>query len=258
MGDREEASEISIGAASKKNVVIDSESVSDEPTEKDDDPEDVITIKNLGAADPKEEKFSADKPKLEGIKVLGKIDLDNKKKPVEEKKPEKPEPTAKKEEQAKEEAKPEAKPAAQKVEPKEEKKPEPEKTPVAETKKEETPKKVEAKEEKPPVEKKEDVPPVKASKEDKPQKEEAPKAKPVASSDPKVEKEVRAEQAAEKAEASQQGNSIIEAKADSLKGLTVLGKLNYLALRKRRKRNSKKAAKAVIRMTLRKSVNVFD
>lgn len=264
--DKEEASEISIGAASKKNVVIDSESVSDEPSERDDDPEDVITIKNLGAADPKEEKFSADKPKLEGIKVLGKIDLDNKKKPVEEKKPEKPEPTAKKEEEVKE-VKPEAKPAAKKVEPKEEKKPEPEKTPVAETKKEETPKKVEAKEEKPPVEKKEEKPPVKASKEDKPQKEEAPKPKPVASSDPKVEKEVRAEQAAEKTEASQQGNSIIEAKADSLKGLTVLGKIELPSAKKKEKKkfekggkggNSDDAKKKRKRVRLEKPVNVQE
>lgn len=260
--DKEEASEISIGAASKKNVVIDSDSVSDEPKEKDDDPEDVITIKNLSAADPKQESFSADKPKLEGIKVLGKIDLNNKNKPVEEKKPE---PTASKEEVKENKPASESTPAAQKVEPKEEKKPEPESKPVAATNKEEKPEKVEAKEEKPPVE--EEKPPVAASKEEKPKKEEAPKAKPVASSDPKVEKEVRAEQTAEKTEASQQGNSIIEAKADSLKGLTVLGKIELPTAKKKEKKKFEKGGKNASsddakkkrkRVRLEKPVNVQE
>ncbi len=269
--DKEEASEINIGASSKKNIVIKSDTVSDESKEKDDDPEDVITIKNLSAAEPKQESFSAEKPKLEGIKVLGKIDLDNKKKPVEEKKPieeKKPEPTAKKEEVKKEETPPVVtEPAAKEVKPKEDIKPNPEEKPVAETKKEEPPVKVEAKEEKPPLEKKEEKPPVAASQEEKPKKEEAPKPKPVASSDPKVEKEVRAEKAAEKTEASKESNSVIEAKADSLKGLTVLGKIELPAAKKKEKKkfekggknsNSEDAKKKRKRVRLEKPVNVQE
>jgi translation initiation factor IF-2 len=86
--DKLEASGLSIGAKHVENVVVDSQK---EAAKKRVDEEENIMIKNLGSSTkdvkPKEEvkseKVEREKPKLEGIKVVGKIDL--------EKKPAKPE-----------------------------------------------------------------------------------------------------------------------------------------------------------------------
>lgn len=78
--DKEEAHELHIGS-SKKNVIINADSVHahNEEKRKEDDQEPEITIKNVHAPTaPKKEEVevvSADRVKLEGIKVLGKIDL---------------------------------------------------------------------------------------------------------------------------------------------------------------------------------------
>ncbi len=104
--EKEEASGLTIGTHHENNLVIDFKS-SQEVRRKADDQE--IFIKNLSSSEvshpedmesekdtpekdePKQEeleKGDVDRPKLEGIKILGKIDLDKKKSPAEsEKKP---------------------------------------------------------------------------------------------------------------------------------------------------------------------------
>jgi translation initiation factor IF-2 len=85
-----EASGLSIGAKHAENVSLGSET--DAHRKKTED-EERFMIKNLGSKEirskeePKPEKIELEKPKLEGIKVLGKIDLD-KEKEKEKKKPE--------------------------------------------------------------------------------------------------------------------------------------------------------------------------
>jgi translation initiation factor IF-2 len=79
-----EASALSIGTKHNENVTIESEK---EAAKKKVDDEESILIKNLGSKDlkgvkeeAKPEKVEREKPKLEGIKVVGKIELE--KKPV--------------------------------------------------------------------------------------------------------------------------------------------------------------------------------
>lgn len=84
--DKLEASGLSIGAKHAENVVL--ESQKEAAAKKRVDEEENIMIKNLGSSTkdvkPKEEvksekeKVEREKPKLEGIKVLGKIDLEKK------------------------------------------------------------------------------------------------------------------------------------------------------------------------------------
>ena len=82
-----EASHLSIGTKHVENVSIKSEP---EVHRKKSDEEESVLIKNLGSKEikqvpaavkeePKPEKIESDKPKLEGIKVLGKIELEKKK-----------------------------------------------------------------------------------------------------------------------------------------------------------------------------------
>jgi len=84
-----EASSLSIGAKHPETVTIGTEA---EAHRKKIEEEERIMIKNLGSKEikfkeePKPEKVEREKPKLEGIKVLGKIDL------VKEKKKAEPEP----------------------------------------------------------------------------------------------------------------------------------------------------------------------
>ncbi|SNS91476.1 bacterial translation initiation factor 2 (bIF-2) [Ekhidna lutea] len=132
--DKEEASELTIGGKTD-NMVIDAEKPSKEEKSEDER----ILIKDNVGSDPQPEKISA-KTKLDGPKVVGKIDLEKKKKeeekekevekPKEEPKKETVEPKAKEEEKKEEpKAKEEAKPKEEKAEvPKEEaKKEEPKK-----------------------------------------------------------------------------------------------------------------------------------
>lgn len=83
-----EASGLTIGTKHGENVTIEREK---EAAKKRVDEEESIMIKNLGSKDlkvkeEKAEKVEREKPKLEGIKVLGKIELE--KKPVARKEPE--------------------------------------------------------------------------------------------------------------------------------------------------------------------------
>ncbi|MGK7389616.1 MAG: translation initiation factor IF-2, partial [Candidatus Cyclobacteriaceae bacterium M2_1C_046] len=110
--EKREASGLTIGHKRSENVVIESE-----PTEVTGDEEENILIKSTSVDKtsdkskeaPKPEKIEHEKPKLQGIKVVGKIDL--------EKGPKKEEPA--KEEPKKEEPKKEEQPKA-KEEPKKE------------------------------------------------------------------------------------------------------------------------------------------
>ncbi|UII28644.1 translation initiation factor IF-2 [Fulvivirga maritima] len=223
--EKEEASGLTIGTKHNEHVVIDSDG--EEPKKSDD--EEKVLIKNLSKGKdevedkPKEkepskpEKVDNDKPKLKGLNVVGKIDL--------QKKDKKEEPKA---EAKKEEPKPKEEPK------KEEKKPEPE------VKKEEPPKKEEApKEEKPKVEAKKEAPketpkeqpkPVenKSEKAPKDKIEEKPKQvqKKEATPKPQEEKvEAKKEDSKNKSSEQPKRQEVIEAKADKLKGLKVVGKI---------------------------------
>ncbi|MEQ9216923.1 MAG: translation initiation factor IF-2 [Cyclobacteriaceae bacterium] len=179
--DKEEASGLTIGSTHSDNLVI----KSNKEPEPDNTEDDQILIKDNSTkeGDVERAETSHGASKLDGPRVVGKIDLDQKKKP---------EPPA----------------------PKEEEKPKPEEKPVVETKAEakveEKPEKVEEKAQEEPKEE-----------EKKPEVEEAVEEKA---------KEEKTEKAEEKPE-----DKTIKAKGDSLKGLTVLGKIDLPAEKKKPK-----------------------
>ena len=86
-----EASGLSIGAKHSENVILEKEKES--AKKRIEDEESSIMIKNLGSKDlkskeePKPEKVEREKTKLEGIKVVGKIELEKKVEKTEEKPP---------------------------------------------------------------------------------------------------------------------------------------------------------------------------
>lgn len=242
--EKEEASGLTIGTKHTDNLVI--KATDEEKSDQDDEEE--ILIKDNNAKEkvkPIEEPEDADKilgrQKLEGPKVVGRIDLDPKKKTVV------PEPS-KKEETPKEEPAPKEEPEivkpaeipveekapvkteapkaeeAKKEEHKEEKKEEtPVPEPVKEAKKEETPPPVAvAAKEEVKEEKKEETPTSVVAKEEE---------KPVAPA-PKKEEKPKAE---EVKPVEKPKEETISAKADSLKGLTVLGKIELPAEKKKAK-----------------------
>jgi len=175
--DKEEASGLHIGTKISGKVVIDAEN--DDKT-KDPDDEEEILIKNVASSkeiEKEEDVVKSDTPKLQGIKVVGKIDLNKEKKKEEEK----PKEEDKKEEDKKEEEK------------KEEKKEE-----IKAVEKEEDKKKVD-----------EEV---------------------------KAEEKVEEEKPAEEKKTGKQKSDVIEAKAETLKGLKVVGKIN-LPEKKEKKEN---------------------
>lgn len=89
-----EASGLSIGVKHADNIVLEKEK--EAPKKRVEDEESSIMIKNLGSKDlkakeeVKPEKVEREKTKLEGIKVVGKIELEKKAQPKEEEKPEVP------------------------------------------------------------------------------------------------------------------------------------------------------------------------
>jgi len=244
--EKEEASSLSIGKKHNSNVVIDSDADSDE-----NDDEEKVLIKNAGESketstpsekapdeesstakkeeESKDDVYKSESPKLSGPKVLGKIDLGGKKKTKEDEASKEPAKEAKKEQAPKEIAK---KPEEKKAEGK---KPEEAPKEKAKEEKQEAPKKEEKKAE----EKKEESP----AKEEKPKQEDAPKAD-------QPRKEVTKEEIVDEVKKSEtvpltEGkpkDSTIAAKADSLKGLTVLGKID---LPKEKERKGKKGVKPV-------------
>ncbi len=96
--DKLEASGLSIGVKHSENIVLEKEKES--AKKRVEDEESSIMIKNLGSKDVKAkeeakqqpEKVEREKTKLEGIKVVGKIELEKKAEKVEEKPAVKPEP----------------------------------------------------------------------------------------------------------------------------------------------------------------------
>ncbi len=204
--EKEEASGLTIGNKHVDNMVIKDSQDSDKS--EGDDEEEILIKDNNAKEAPKEKEKPAEpveddsdkvilRQKLEGPKVVGKIDLEPKKKAKVEETPEPPKEVEKKKE---EEAPKVPEPIAEKPAPPVEEKP----APV---------------EEKPKAEEKKPEPPVEVEK----AKEEVKEApKPAA---PKVE-EKKPEKPEEKT---------IAAKADSLKGLTVLGKIELPADKKKPK-----------------------
>ncbi|MEM7548757.1 MAG: translation initiation factor IF-2 [Bacteroidota bacterium] len=197
--DKEEASGLTIGGKTD-NFVIDAESPEEAPKK---DEEEKILIKDLSVeAEAKEPEEKIDPShKLQGIKVVGKIDLDKDKKqeeePVKEESP--------KEEEKKEEV-------------------------VEATVKEEEPVKKEKKEE--PKQEEVVAPETEKAKEEVKEPEEAPKNE--------VKEEEQEQEVIPEVEKSEQKEEkVIEAKADSLKGLTVLGKIE---LPKEKKKEPKPVA----------------
>jgi len=237
--EKEEASSLSIGKKHNSNVVVDSDLDSD-----DNDDEEKVLIKNAGEGkekshqpeqkpaaqpeskkeEPKENVYKSDSPKLSGPKVLGKIDLDEHKKG---KKQETPKPA---DEPKKEEA-----PVAEKKQPEEAPKGKVE----AKEEKTEEPKKEEKKQE----EKKEEAAPKAEKPKEEEKKEEKPKAESSKEEAPKEEKKAE-DKPTEKLPLTEEKRpeSTIAAKADSLKGLTVLGKID---LPKEKERKGKKGVKPV-------------
>jgi translation initiation factor IF-2 len=186
--DKLEASGLHIGAKHNDNLVLESEK---ELAKKRVEEEERIMIKNLGSKEVKAkeeakqpDKVEREKPKLEGIKVVGKIDL-------------------------------EKKPAAKTEVPEPEVKQPVEETPVVEKPEVKEPVAKEVKEEKPVVEKKEEVkevqPPAVV--------QETPK-EPVVVTPPKI-----VEQPPVVAEKAEPEMELIKAKADRLKGLKVVDKI---------------------------------
>ncbi|WP_194972749.1 translation initiation factor IF-2 [Aquiflexum lacus] len=209
--DKEEASHLSIGKRHHDTFTIEAESEAKEEKKPDPTPEvkKEETAKPVAEApkakepQPEVERVSTEAPKLQGIKVLGKIDLN-----------------AKKEEPKKEEPKPQVVPPIVKTEKaeKEIEKPiiEPEKP------KEEIPEK--------PVEKIKVVsaPPAKEEKKTVMEPEKPTPIKPVEK--PPILESLAVKQPEQKPE-----NKVISAKADALKGLTVLGKIELPEDRSKKK-----------------------
>ncbi|RIJ43130.1 translation initiation factor IF-2 [Pontibacter oryzae] len=257
MQEKQEADEIHIGKKPQTNQVIESEPTH-EP-KKSSEPEEEILIKNASAPKapeapapaPKKEEEPAAEPasKLPGIKVLGKIELDAKGRPVTKQ----PEPEAKPE-APKAEEKPAPAPAPEAPKAEEPAKPVAPATSAPEAKKEapkaEEP--VKAQPQQPEAPKQPATPAKPETKAPeapaKPQQPEAPKQpaatpateKPAASAAPKEPVAEKApQQPAAPAEASKSTETKediekITAKADQLKGLTVLGKIE-LPVESRRK-----------------------
>ncbi len=116
---KEEASELTIGKKHSKNLIIETDEQVLAKKEEGDDEE--ITITNVGAAEDtpakeeeveekkeeaKEESLPSDRVKLQGIKVVGKIDLDQDKKKAKKEPEATPEKEEKKEEAKKAEEQP--------------------------------------------------------------------------------------------------------------------------------------------------------
>lgn len=234
--DKEEASGLTIGKKHGENFVIDSDEETESKAKSDEEEE--VFIKNIPAKKeveaPKEtQKPSPEKteeeqkedlvkaPKLQGIKIVGKIDLSGKK--VQPTVEDKPAPEEKVEEKV-----PEAPVAPPPVaEEPEIETPEATERPVEEASEKETP--VPA-----PLAKEEEVEEKQERPEDKPSEVVAKEEKPIEAEieQPKQQKEQIEEKPEKPVE--EEESATIEARADTLKGLTVLGKIE-LPKEKRKK-----------------------
>ncbi|OHX66191.1 translation initiation factor IF-2 [Flammeovirga pacifica] len=247
MQDKEEASQISI-SSQVGNTVIESKKPNRKKSAEQDD--DHLIIKNSSAEKPTapapKKEVEAPKPEKApetfsakpSLKVVGKIDLENTKKPAEKKKPaaeakkpaeenKKPQAPAKKATPKQEAPKKEA-PKKKVEEPKPEKKVEEPKT----TAKENTPQKPEASE-KAPVKPKEEQPTKEVKKQT---------TKPAAKTEQAAPSEAPKKEAPQETPSSSEAPSAIAAKADELKGLTVVGKVDLSSFENRRKKKQRPVA----------------
>lgn len=211
--DKEEASHLSIGKRHNETFTIKAEPEPEQP-KKQDPVKQAPKVEEKKESQPEVEKISSEAPKL-GITVLGKIDLDAKGRPVakvEETAPAKESPKAEAPQEAEEPAEQEA-PKAETVENTIEK-------PIEASKKEdpspEAPQAVKSQE--PTIAKPE---PQKDQPSDTPEtRKEIAAEKPTSPKPSQEEATPIAEEAAENT-----ADEVISAKADALKGLTVLGKI---------------------------------
>jgi translation initiation factor IF-2 len=213
--DKEEASHLSIGKRHNETFTIKAEPEPEQP-KKQEPVKQAPKVEEKKETQPEVEKVSSEAPKLEGIKVLGKIDLDAKGRPA-----------AKVEETAP------AKEAPQVEVPKIAEKPVEQEAPKAET--------VEKTIEKPIEASKKEVPSEEIPQAVKSQEPINPKPEPLKDQPSDTPKEIEKEQVAEKPsapkiskeeptpiaeeQAENTSGNVIAAKADALKGLTVLGKI---------------------------------
>lgn len=214
--DKEEASHLSIGKRHNETFTIKAEPEPEQP-KKQEPVKQAPPVEETKETEPKIEKISSEAPKLGGIKVLGKIDLEAKGRPAV-----KTEPAA-----------PQAEVPQEAAPPKTAEKPVEQEAPKAETVEKTLEKPIEASKKEIPSE---DVPQAVKSQEPTIAKHEPQKDQP-SDTRKEIEKEkVVEEPAAPKiskeettpiAEPQAEGTSdeVISAKADALKGLTVLGKI---------------------------------
>ncbi|WP_215224240.1 translation initiation factor IF-2 [Echinicola shivajiensis] len=229
--EKEEASHLSIGKRHNETFTIkaESETVPEEvkkeeatkttptpPKEEKKEPEVKPEAKK-----EEDDKVSPEAPKLQGIKVLGKIDLGAQGQPKKNKPKKEDKPVAQKEEPKKVENKPQERPKEEKPEAKAPETPQKQEEPKVQKPQETT------KAEKP--QEKEDAKPKTTSEPGKEQKSDKNIAsKPQAEKPAAPTSEKPAEQTKKPEEAQpekEKGDSVISAKADALKGLTVLGKI---------------------------------
>ncbi|MBB3697863.1 translation initiation factor IF-2 [Flammeovirga yaeyamensis] len=244
MQDKEEASQISISSQVGNTVIESKKSNRKKSTEQEDEH---LIIKNNTAekpAAPKKEKEEAPKAEKDpetfsgrpGLKVVGKIDLDDKKKPASKDK----------------------KPAAEAKKPAEDNK-KPQAPAKKEAPKQEAPKEAPKKVEEPKPEKKVEAPKP-AAKETAPQKPDVSEKAPQQPKEEQPTKEVKKQTtkpAAQKEQAApsetpketpkesaptSEDQSAISAKADELKGLTVVGKVDLSSFENRRKKKQRPVA----------------
>ncbi|WP_114747942.1 translation initiation factor IF-2 [Pleomorphovibrio marinus] len=237
--EKEEASHLSIGKRHNENFTIKAESEMEPEQVRKTEPEkqpDPKTAPKPAPDTPEStsstEKIKPDAPKLDGLKVVGKIDLEGKKpvpKPAEEKpevpkQEQKPAPPAPKEEEKEQQKPTPPAPEGEKVQ--EVSSDPPAKEAVKTQEKKESEKPEEPKVE--PASKPEDSKkPKEEEKTPEPQKEEKPEAPTTSQPEQAKEKpEEKVEPKEDKPEPEKEGKDrVISAKADSLKGLTVLGKI---------------------------------
>ena len=213
--DKEEASHLSIGKRHNETFTIKAEPEPEQP-KKQEPAKQAPPVEENKETEPEIEKISSEAPKLGGIKVVGKIDLDAKGRPAA--KSEETAPTAE---------------VPQEESPKTAEKPVEQEAPKAET--------VEKTVEKPIEASKKEVPSEEVPQAVKSQEPTIAKAEPQKDQPTDTPKEIEKEKTAEtpsapeiskeettpvaKEQAVDTPNEVISAKADALKGLTVLGKI---------------------------------
>ncbi|BDD10341.1 hypothetical protein FUAX_27730 [Fulvitalea axinellae] len=250
--DKEEASGLRIGKSHAPDVVIKNDTPS-KPAKKQEEEEELL-IKSVGSSSskqkkpaqdttdadkasrtqdkPKKEEERIEAPKLKGIKVLGKVDLDAK-------------PASKPAEEKRQPAKSEQKSSAEKpvkAEPAKAKKPEetkPKKSDNRPVKAQEPP--VAEKPAQKPATTRQEPPKPKPEKKQSPEQPKAPETSgEVAKTPDKVKEKVQPvateEEKVSTKEEAKEGQELIEAKADQLKGLTVLGKIELPSEKKGKKK----------------------